>query len=819
MGSAIGKNHCNLPHSLSCPGGIEESDSWRACPLGYIFHGQVVPESGFADTLDMNGFMSSTPDTGEQPQLPPDVQNQYLRQVDLSQAAGPLFTAVTVSSPLMAGQTLAQVTTTAPVQSLPSAQYPVTVTASNTTTTASSSVSSHLQATPSQPTPAAPFQTYSTPSQSQHQLEYDMLRLSLQQLGEGARPKTTEAPQNLPITEVSSNVQHQVDSLRAANQQASQSNAHPGLTIANLRMMPELQALVEDQWQHLRSSLPALSAARSAHAQGISPVQPQQPPATGSDLQQQQPQAVAPLQVLNPHPQQQPQQSHQQAGIANSGQQFQHPTTPATGLLYQLHSGATPSAQPAAANSLPRVGQPGQNAQHYQQPPSSFTNGVYVHQQQAGVVTPGQQYQQPTIPAPVLHHQQRSVATHSAQHVAASSLPKVGQPTVPRMAPVYGSAMTSNPGLASHLPSAPAMGAQNLHYSGGNHHQVSGVQQHQGTQGGQYPQPGGVTPQHGPDQALYTLEFRCSPSSGRTFQVAVPVQPKPTASVQVQYEWHCDPQTGRTFQVPQLPSPQLQQPVPAQAPGYQPPQQGIPWGQPPPVQTPQTLFQQQLLQASPADAHDRLRGITPIGDGGATKKAVKVIDFAKKCPVKWAKLAKPETINLPLYSYGAVTELEAALSGRGDALSDGVFLAKLRHLKNTLEVCCLSSSSTEFSSYSYGWHIARDYAMKVEEEVDQRFVDWQNMAPGIRTQTLVLSQMENPRSSLVKKEDPKVTATKKDRCTTFNTCTTDMKCDYEVSNPGRTCLRKHECNWCRTNLQLGYKHQELKCLKKQAASK
>ena len=108
MGSAIGKNHCNLPHSLSCPGGIEESDSWRACPLGYIFHGQVVPESGFADTLDMNGFMSSTPDTGEQPQLPPDVQNQYLRQVDLSQAAGPLFTAVAVSSPLMAGQTLAK---------------------------------------------------------------------------------------------------------------------------------------------------------------------------------------------------------------------------------------------------------------------------------------------------------------------------------------------------------------------------------------------------------------------------------------------------------------------------------------------------------------------------------------------------------------------------------------------------------------------------------------------------------------------------------------------------------------------------------------
>ena len=232
-------------------------------------------------------------------------------------------------------------------------------------------------------------------------------------------------------------------------------------------------------------------------------------------------------------------------------------------------------------------------------------------------------------------------------------------------------------------------------------------------------------------------------------------------------------------------------------------------------------FAGQLPQsAAPYDVQNRLIGITPLVDGGATKKITKVIDFAKKCPVKWAKLAKADNINLPLYSYGAVTEIEAALSGRGDPLPEGVLLAKIRHLKNTFEVCCLNSASTDFSTY--GWLIARDYAMKVEDEVEQNFVAWQDMVPGVRTQTLVLSQMENPRQVVRKRygerEDPsRVPTTRKDRCTTFNTCTTEMKCDYEVANPGRTCVKKHECSWCRTNLQQGYKHQVLKCLKKQAA--
>ena len=81
----------------------------------------------------------------------------------------------------------------------------------------------------------------------------------------------------------------------------------------------------------------------------------------------------------------------------------------------------------------------------------------------------------------------------------------------------------------------------------------------------------------------------------------------------------------------------------------------------------------------------------------------------------------------------------------------------------------MNSAATDFSSY--GWVIARDYAMKVEDEVEQRFVAWQDMLPGVRTQTLVLSQMENPRlppprKKFGEKEEPNTTGTK-ERCSTF----------------------------------------------------
>ena len=75
---------------------------------------------------------------------------------------------------------------------------------------------------------------------------------------------------------------------------------------------------------------------------------------------------------------------------------------------------------------------------------------------------------------------------------------------------------------------------------------------------------------------------------------------------------------------------------------------------------------------------------------------------------------KPSTLNLALYGYGALAELEAALV-KGNEVSKEV-LGKVRHVKNTFEVCCVNSDAKDF--VSYGWILARDYAWKVENKVE-----------------------------------------------------------------------------------------------------
>ena len=90
----------------------------------------------------------------------------------------------------------------------------------------------------------------------------------------------------------------------------------------------------------------------------------------------------------------------------------------------------------------------------------------------------------------------------------------------------------------------------------------------------------------------------------------------------------------------------------------------------------------------------------------------------------------------------------------------------------------------------------------------------------VKTSTLMSANMENPRP-LPKYEPRKVKETKetekKELCSSYNKCTTENKCDYEVANPTKTCLRKHECTWCRANKNQSWSHQASKCRNKRAA--
>ena len=98
---------------------------------------------------------------------------------------------------------------------------------------------------------------------------------------------------------------------------------------------------------------------------------------------------------------------------------------------------------------------------------------------------------------------------------------------------------------------------------------------------------------------------------------------------------------------------------------------------------------------------DKVAGIIPISEGGVTRKQTRIIDLARRCPAKWSKQATMSNINLPLFAWGSVSELESSLSGRSEAMSEDVMLGKIRHLQNILEVCCLNSTATDFNSRQF----------------------------------------------------------------------------------------------------------------------
>ena len=204
---------------------------------------------------------------------------------------------------------------------------------------------------------------------------------------------------------------------------------------------------------------------------------------------------------------------------------------------------------------------------------------------------------------------------------------------------------------------------------------------------------------------------------------------------------------------------------------------------------------------------ERVKGIFKLSDQGDSLKRLSLLEYIKRCPTKWSKEVTCDNMNLPVFAYGVTSELVACLTGRAEPLSQSVLLGKLQHLQSVLEICCQNSTLQEFTNY--GWVLARDYACKVQNKVDQQLVEWDQLSGGVQTAVLVSAQCEYPRPPRKGKEDD--TTKKIPLCTTYNTCTTEKKCQYEVANPSKVCQRKHECSYCRKTLNKGVRHQAWKC--------
>ena len=769
QGSELGKVKCNLPHSLYCRGGVSEDESWRGCPEGY----QYNPSLDLANGVGFENTMHTY-----------EFQSQYQPTLD------PVF-----STPASGGGLAPRVSSLLP-------RFP----------------DSLRGISPAERIPS---------------------RINLP-------PQNTVPVSHALLHEMPGNIEKDIADHRAVNQVENNSSDRPtgDISIGDLRRDSSLRVEVENAIENLRMQVPSLSAADTAH-----------PPSTNRSSSQPGP-VFQPTQQSThgrgpPNSTEQPSynQSYAQQRpviVQNMGRQHERPaqvylTQPGSHSIYQGHTrltvtppqhhlAAPPTVQSGYTGPRPAVPQPNHQppqARAVQQ--QSFQPGMqnYVPGPlHSGAGNPENVRQGSQVPQYGLDPQQQYHGSPQQQiqdlhqdravQYCYEWVPDGSGNRVLFRTPIK----HPGPPVAPHASDVP--GQTSTWCQSTCQVQPTPVNMHQ-----QQPTP---PPRQIP--ATFRTEYRCCPKTGRQWTVQVPTSPpvetmppppKPTL------EWRIHPQTGVAYQV-EIPhqNPPFYQQLPTQS-----------HLQSQSYAAPHQVYRQQHIIAEPQVLHneshqpvitqhsetqfnnsslskqDKVAGIVSLIEGGVTNRHPQVLDYAKKCPTKWAKQANMTNINLPLFAWGAVSELESSISGRSGALSESTVLGKLRHLKNILEVCCLNSAATDFTGY--GWALARDYAVKVENEVEQKLVSWDEMSVGVRTATVLAAQMENPRKVEPPKK-PLAGKTLKDICTTFNKCTTAGKCDYEVQNPDKSCQRKHECSWCKMNKGQSWNHQAWKCKNKEAAA-
>ena len=788
-GSAPGKGICSLPHSLACPGGIGEDQSWSACPQGYV--AGLISTTGFENTLQQSDFgpmhsstvygvsqpshpviqVQSTPNlggaSGGEPQTVP-------RQLDHQHGTG---TPLSAPPP---GSDRSQLV----------GQVPVVT-----------------------PNPAC-TRTLLDPHSLPHHVTLDpqVVADTNGQVGgqHNLRPRSNinyneDGASAVDLTTSSDRAQAVAAELRANNQIENQavkqnSQSHEPtfpFTINDLRTDPTRRKQVEFEIERIRQDIPSLSAARSA-APLVGQPQVSRPQYSVESVPVSGVRPLVPTQV--------PCQTARQ-GVQVS-RQYSQPSYQQGFPHYPVYEQTQQHTRPVISHPNQLFTQPSHNEASYQplqhsgyqaqQPPQGQ---LELHQslQQLSLQGysrgTGRQYVPPTSlsypqpPSATLYQGSQQPPVQQHQHLGQQQYPTYPQPgmhqsPLPQPQPIG----ITQQGQGQHsFPQPRQVHQQHVcqpqyNVQGGLHQGMSPTYppQHQ-------PQSFPLG-QHGGDDEVYEY---MTDQAGRRFLVKSAAIVKDVESLT-----RCVP-----TQAPQHSLVQAAQPSLYSNTGYQHTDQQMP-------------LQQSFSDHTVQGHQERIQGTTIMYDKRATKN-LNFGDFLKRCPTKWARETNSRNMNLCIFGYASLAELEHSLMTSPDKVSHGELLAKINHLKSVFEVCCLNSKDSEFKSY--GWVLARDYAAKVSNKVEQGYTTWEGLPSGVQTAELVSAQCDYPRPAQkpeIKEKDKDTETRKKKLCTTYNTCTTEYKCDYEVSNPDKECQRLHECSWCRKNLKQGFKHQESRCKKK-----
>ena len=200
-------------------------------------------------------------------------------------------------------------------------------------------------------------------------------------------------------------------------------------------------------------------------------------------------------------------------------------------------------------------------------------------------------------------------------------------------------------------------------------------------------------------------------------------------------------------------------------------------------------------------------------------KQLRAHEFAASAQFPYKSQLNQNNCNAVVFAFGSFKHLEAIMSGLIPGVSDTELLARIRHLKNVFEICCLSSNLQNFCDPA--WQVAREYDNRVISDIESGAKYWGSLSNGLETDAIYVAkeivELKNKSKKITPanrdKTDSKSDRPKKEKpgCTTYNTFKGSEGCYWESQNKGESCVFDHFCSWCKTNRNTVEKHKMINC--------
>ena len=199
--------------------------------------------------------------------------------------------------------------------------------------------------------------------------------------------------------------------------------------------------------------------------------------------------------------------------------------------------------------------------------------------------------------------------------------------------------------------------------------------------------------------------------------------------------------------------------------------------------------------------------------------------YASQNTVSYADKINQNNVNMPNFVYGYSKHLLAILQGRVTNVSPDELTSRVQNLVNIMQVVAINSNMTDFNDYA--WQIGREYANRVNRDLEEGAKSWSHFNPNIAADSYVFAKdhvqvVQSSNTSSGQSKDKAVKDPKPPKegrltsCKDYNTKANDGEsCSWELQseNSGKRCNRLHCCSTClKTGAQRT--HRALNCQNK-----